>query len=382
MSSFACPVVPLRIENHPNADRLDIARVGDFQTIVLRGRHADGELGVYLPEAAELPEWILRDLGLWNEEKSKGELHGALGNRVKAIKLRGVLSQGLVLGLTQDGAGRARLDVKGERPETVAVAEGEDVAERLGITKYEPPVPAALAGRVLGANIDITHPYDFDNIKATPRLFEEGEEIVLTEKIHGTFLEIVCVPSAQANAQFFEGRVALTSKGLARRGVLLDHADPESLHAQAAVKQNVLRKWLEAAGVRADEIGRPIVLFGEVFGDGVQDLKYGGGLQFRAFDVAEGVREHARFLPFDAFTTLCASHGIAATPALYRGPFDRAAIAKHTDGKETVSGASKHLREGVVVKSATEAQHTHYGRKIAKSVSEAYLLRKDATEFQ
>lgn len=43
----------------------------------------------------------------------------------------------------------------------------------------------------------------------------------------------------------------------------------------------------------------------------------------------------------------------------------------------------KQIREGVVVKSAVEARSPHYGRKIAKSVSEAYLLRKgNVTEFQ
>jgi hypothetical protein len=67
---------------------------------------------------------------------------------------------------------------------------------------------------------------------------------------------------------------------------------------------------------------------------------------------------------------------------LYRGPYSKSVVLEHTDGNTTLSD-KKQIREGVVVKSAVEARNQHYGRKIAKSVSEAYLLRKGSTtEFQ
>ncbi|MCL2874720.1 MAG: hypothetical protein FWF12_00200 [Betaproteobacteria bacterium] len=99
MSEFACPVVRLWIEPHPNADAIEIARVGDYQSIVKKGQFRDGDLAIYVPEQAVLPEWLLKGADLWDEDKQKGTLSGSLGNRVRATRIRGVVSQGLVLPL-------------------------------------------------------------------------------------------------------------------------------------------------------------------------------------------------------------------------------------------------------------------------------------------
>jgi RNA ligase (TIGR02306 family) len=144
-------------------------------------------------------------------------------------------------------------------------------------------------------------------------------------------------------------------------------------------KHGLLDAALAQFGPIADAAGEPALLFGEVFGQGIQDLGYGVSLDFRAFDMCVGVREKALFMPFDAFDYHCMAARIDRVPVLYRGPFNREKLAELTDGKTTFGGA--HIREGVVVKSATEDRHPRYGRKIAKSVSEAYLLRKNATEF-
>ena len=90
MSTFAVLVVRVVIEPHDNADALEIARVGDYRSIVRKGQFTTGELVAYIPEQSVLPGEVLDELGL------RGKLAGKEGNRVKAIKLRGVLSQGLV----------------------------------------------------------------------------------------------------------------------------------------------------------------------------------------------------------------------------------------------------------------------------------------------
>lgn len=381
MSSFECPVVKIRIEPHPNADAIEIARVGDYQSIVKKGQFEDGQLAIYVPEQAVMPEWLLREMGLWDEVKNKGMLAGSLGNRVKAIKLRGVVSQGLIYPLDAGGFGWVNEDATPR-----VFTESENVAEMLGITKYEPAIPSHMAGRIIGADFDATHKYDFDNLKKTPDLFEDGEEVVITEKIHGTLLQVGVVPASQVNEKYYGGRAVISSKGMGAKGFVLDHEDDTNLYAQAAHKHGLLDFAVNKLIRLADEHNKPVFIIGEVFGKtasgaDVQDLTYTGEpLDFRAFDICIGNRGHEKYLPFGDFVDMCDEAEIPRVPLLYAGPYSKEIVLEHTDGETTLGS---HIREGVVVKSYDEAHHPSYGRKIAKSVSDAYLLRKgETTEFQ
>lgn len=384
MSEFACQVVRVKIEPHPQADQIEIAKVGDYQSIVRKGQFVTGDLAVYIPEQAVIPEWLLKHLGMWDEAKQKGGLAGSLGNRVKAIKLRGVLSQGLVLALDADN--KVHYPMREDGAVAHPCHEGEDVAEFLGVVKYEPALPYHMRGRIVGVDYEATAKYDFDNLKKTPTLFDDGEEVVITEKVHGTLIQIGVVPSKLANERYFGGRVVISSKGMGAKGFVLDHTDETNLYAQAATKHGLLEGMLEVFGDAADRQDAPIFIFGEVFGKttggaGVQDLTYTDEvLDFRAFDIAVGNRGAERYLEWDHFSMACDKLNVQTVPMLYRGPYSKSVVLEHTDGNTTLSD-KKQIREGVVVKSAVEARNQHYGRKIAKSVSEAYLLRKNATEF-
>ena len=93
MATFAATVERLTIEPHHNADALELAVVGNYRAIVRKGQFQTGDLGVYIPEQSLVPDWLIKKLGL------EGRLAGKQQNRVKAIKLRGVLSQGLIVPL-------------------------------------------------------------------------------------------------------------------------------------------------------------------------------------------------------------------------------------------------------------------------------------------
>lgn len=373
MSTFACPVVRVTIEPHPNADQIEIARVGDFQSIVRKGQLKTGDLACYVPEQAVLPEWLLVQMNLWDADKNKGALAGSAGNRVKAIKLRGVVSQGLVL------------------PQSTH-QEGDDMAEFLGVIKYEPPIPTHFAGRIVGADLSSTHKYDFENLKRQPDLFEDGSEVVITEKIHGTMIQIGVVPSYQSSEKFFAGRVVLSSKGLGAKGFVLDHTDETNLYVQAAKNHGLLQSMLDVFGELADKRSLPVFIVGEVFGvtqtsggnKGIQDLIYTGKiLDFRAFDICVGNRGCETYLSWDEFVRACAALQVEHVPLLFRGPYSKQTVLDYTDGPTTLQaeGAPAHIREGVVVKSAVESHHPLFGRRIAKSISNAYLLRSEATEY-
>ena len=97
MSQFEVKVVRIAdIEAIPNADAIEVAVVGDYRSIIRKGQYLAGDLCVYIPEAAVVPEAVLKQLGLWDDVKKAGKLAGPVGNRVKSIKLRGVLSTGLL----------------------------------------------------------------------------------------------------------------------------------------------------------------------------------------------------------------------------------------------------------------------------------------------
>jgi len=384
MSEFSCPVVRIKIEPHPNADAIEIARVGDYQSIVKKGQFNEGDLAVYIPEQAVLPQWLLELMGFWDAIKVKGSLSGSLGNRVKAIKLRQVLSQGLILGIevAEDRIGNPLRQLQ----------EGEDVSSYLEIVKYEPPIPSHMAGRIVGVDLAATLNYDFENLKKNPELFEDGEEVVITEKIHGTFMQIGVVPSEMANERYYKGRVIVSSKGMGAKGYILDHTDETNLYVQTAKKYGLLDSTLEYFGDAADDVGKPYFICGEVFGKtpegkGVQDLVYNGEvLGFRMFDVCCGTRGQQEFFDFESFCDAAMSLNAPIAPVLYVGPYSKEVVLHHTDGNtvvqpEVTRNYIAQIREGVVVKSVSEVPNKRYGRKIAKSVSEAYLLRKNATEF-
>lgn len=344
---------------HPNADRLELALVAGYQIVVAKGAHRTGDLVAYLPEGSVLPAALIDQMGL------SGRLAGAERNRVKAVRLRGELSQGLVAT---------------SRPHW---SEGESVMGELGVTKYDPPVPEAMAGEVYMLADDETVSFDLENIKAHPDVLAPGEEVVFTEKLHGTFLMAGSRPALSAdltNVGHLDGRSFVSSKGRMqkRQGLKHNEANAHNIYVRAAARFNLH----DATKVLSDEHGVPAFILGEVLG--VQDLTYGllrGDSMFFAFAIVVG----QRFLDEDNLVAALNRFGIVRAPVLYRGPFSQQVLDNHTSGKETLTGKQVHIREGVVVTPVIERlDHRLSPPRVAlKSVSPDYLLRKspDATEF-
>ena len=360
MSEFKTEVVRLRIEAHPNADRLEIARVGDYQSIVGKGVFSTGDLAAYIQEGSIVPEDVLEELGL------VGKLAGSAGNRVKAARLRGILSQGICL------------------PARAGWSVGDDVSGVLGITKYSPPIPTDMSGEVFDAGPSRTIRYDIENIKRYPDVLVAGEPVRITEKLHGTFCCIGVLSTQDAHPE--HGRLAVSSKGLGGKGLAFipdDSVNAANLYLRAAREYEVF-EHVHALAESASHF-----VLGEVFGQGVQDLSYGattakaGGVGFRVFDVRVGALgdPSGRWMGDEELTAFCDEVGLEQVPVLYRGPFDRDTLLELTDGRETVSGEGKHLREGVVVRPLDERRDDELGRVQLKSVSAAYLTRKGGTEY-
>ncbi|MEU3839958.1 RNA ligase (ATP) [Streptomyces sp. NPDC028635] len=356
MSTLRVTAEVLTVHPHPDADALELAQVGLYRAVVAKGAYRTGEAAVYIPEQAVLPAGLVEELGL------TGRLAGGAANRVKAVRLRGELSQGIVC------RPKALAGVDLAR----AAKDGTDFAELLGITKWVPPVPPTMNGEVESAP-ELLPWVDIENIQRYPDVFAPGEPVVLTEKLHGT----ACLVTHVAD----EERVYVSSKGFGAKSLALKE-DARNLYWRAVRAHGVA----EAAARLARRLGaRRVGIFGEVYGEGVQDLSYGAdgrrdqALGYAVFDVSAEIDGAVRWL--DPAGLLDGE--LPLVPRLYEGPFAIERVLEWASGRETVSGKGLHLREGVVVRPARERYSpVTGGRAIAKAVSPAYLTRKGGTEFE
>ncbi|TXS45742.1 RNA ligase (ATP) [Streptomyces sp. uw30] len=355
MSTLRVTAEVLTVHEHPNADALELAQVGLYRAVVAKGAYRSGEAAVYIPEQSVLPAGLIEELGL------TGRLAGSGADRVKAVRLRGELSQGIV----------CRPQALAEVDLTRAAAEGVDFAERLGITKWVPPIPPTMSGDVESAP-DLLPWVDIENIQRYPDIFRPGEPVVLTEKLHGS----ACLLTYVADGE----RVYVSSKGFGAKSLAL-REEPRNLYWRAVRGHGVA----EAAARLAERLGaRRVGIFGEVFGAGVQDLTYGADgrretLGYAAFDVCAEIDGLVRWL--DSAEVL--EGELPLVPRLFEGAFDIERVLEIASGRETVSGRGLHLREGVVIRPVVERYSgVTGGRAIAKAVSAAYLTRKGGTEYE
>jgi len=390
MATFGCTVEKITIKEHPNADAIELAVVGDYVSIVRKGEFKTGDLAIYIPEAALVPQVVLEKIGLWDTENDKGRLAGKNGDRVKAIRLRGIMSQGIIYPLV------FRTDVhdmdtgaitddwiltfpRGECEAGRKVVEADEVSEILGITKWEPPIPTSMSGEVFAA-FGKTINFDIENIKRFPDVLEDGEMVSITEKLHGTWCCFGFHPAIEDPI--------ITSKGLSGKGLVFKYND--------ANKGNLYRRMFDKYNDVGDgytmfdgisqlallPTNTPIYVLGEVFGQGVQDLTYVDDNEkyFRIFDIYVGEPTKGRYLPPDEVIKIARVLDILTVPVLFSGPYSKETVDDLTNGKETVSGKEIHMREGIVIRPVNERRNDEIGRVILKSVSDAYLLRKGGTE--
>ncbi len=320
MSTHSIQVIRIgAIEPHPNADSLGLVRVWGYTCAVRLGDFQPGDLAAYIE-----PDYVVPDVPAF----------AFLGGhrRIKARRLRGTWSQGLLV-RAPDGA-----------------SEGDDVMERMGITRYEPPPPLGLAtGGEAERGPAGFHPvYDVESWRRYGALLIPGEDVQITEKLHGT--------SARYCYREGGGTYCGSRKEWKRE-------DAGNLWWRALAATPWLAPFCEAHP--------DLTVYGEVFGQ-VQDLRYGskpGEVWFRAFDLLQG----NRWLDFADFLALLPDDG-QRVPVLYRGPYDVATVEALSEGKSTIPGAN-HVREGCVVKPVVERTDPTAGRVALKCVSNAYLER-------
>lgn len=396
MSSFSVTIKRIRdVTPHPTGDLLEVVHVEGYSCVEAKGRYRVDDLVAYIPGAAVLPEWLLKKLSFWSETRNIGRLDGTRGNRVKAIRIRGVVSEGLCYPVRASKGDDAEtiethgspipfnyieVDAISTGVSGVVVYEGDDVSTAMGIEKYAPSVPVHLTGEVFNCGQTCTLAFDIQNIKNFPDGIQLGEEVVFTEKLHGTFTGVAVVPLEYAHPEAFGAKknIYIYSKTLGALGLAFKNNAANKGLAYVLSTQPLLAA-LDALDFEPEE---PITFVGETFGPNVQKgtMNYVKSLQFRLFGICDGFRDSTRFRNFEEVESTAKSLGVTTPPVLYRGPFSPAALLEHTSGKTQLS--ADHIREGLVVVPATERRLPDTGHRVClKSVSEAYLLRNGGSEF-
>ena len=348
MSEFACPVVEITLEGHPDADRLEIAKIGGYACIVGKDNWRTGDRAVYIPEAAIVPDAIIDELGL------KGKLAGKNSNRVKAVRLRGVVSQGLLLPL--DSSSLRGIDCS---------ELGGNYASELGIRKYEPEVPVHMQGQLAAAP---TIGFDVENWQMYGDVFKPGESVQVTEKLHGTFCEV---------GFDLEHGPVVASKSPAGRSLGFKVDAEENKHN---LYVSIWQQIGDSIKRFAEREETSVYLMGEIVGRKIQDMTY--GLERPSFFVFDSVFDKDADVKWndpsstvDLADELRLDH-VPVVDSLTE--FDLDAILSEAQNPSLIGGG---LREGVVVRPTRARYERDLGRAILKFVNPKYLTRKGGTEF-
>lgn len=329
MSTHTAVVTRLKeVKKHENADSLDVVSVGAWTCCTRICEFHEGDLAVFIEPDTLVPV-AQPEFAFLQADAVNGVV------RIKAKRLRGVASFGLLI--------KARPEWR----------ENQDVWAELGLEHYEPPIRDANTGGEDASAPSVYHvKYDIESLRKYSEVLIDGEEVEITEKIHG------------ANARFVwhDGTLHVGS------------------HTRWKAKYAENLWWRAAAAAKLEDVLQKYpdyLVYGEVYGQ-VQDLKYGtktNEVRLAVFDVMyEG-----RWLPVDAVHELCADCGLDYVPILYRGPWS-VECYRFADGRSTLPGAD-HIREGCVVKPVFPRHSGDLGgRAILKLVSVDYLGRKNRSK--
>lgn len=326
MSTLKAEVVEIgEVTSHPNADRLDLCRIKGWQCVALKGQYVTGALAIYIPIDSVLPPELVTKLGI---EKMYHK-------RIRTVKLRGYISQGLLAPLSVLEVGSF-------------LNAGDEVTMQLGITKYEEPIPVEMAGELLPEEPGMLRYTDIENLKNYPDIFAPDEQVIVCEKIHGSNFR-----AAKLGGKLFVGS-----------------------HNRNLVRNETNLYWRAALLLELDtKLGEGEQVFAEVYGKGVQDLDYGvptGEIKAVVFDLFRG----GQFLSYTELLREAQERSWTTAPLIHAGPFSGFSMPK-----KSYLGPDGHIAEGVVIRPTREMWSQRLsGRTILKSISDEYLLRKDGTE--
>jgi len=328
------------------SDNIEKVRIKNWWCVTRKGEFSLGDKCVYFEIDSLLPSGnpIFSFLASGSKPKTVNfENVEYTGYRLKTIRLRGQISQGLALPTSSF-------------KEINELVVGEDVSEILGIVKYELPIPLELSGIVKGDFPSFIPKTDETRIQNCGNILEKHKDdlFYITEKVDG------------CSSTFYkkDGVFGVCSRNI------------ELLESEGNVMWKMAKKYS-----LSDKLPEGFAIQGEIIGNGIQGNNYKMMDQdlfiYNVFDIND-----TRYLNYADFIEFCENLGLKTVPVLA----DYSALPKLTvdelleyaDGA-SVFGNGNILREGIVIRPITEQTEildsilTRFSFKV---VSNKYLLAK------
>ena len=349
------------ISEIPNSDNIELVMVNGWNSITPKGEYKVGDLVVISTTDSVIPQELSDKMGVTNYLRK--------GQRVRTVKLRGVYSECLIIPTKYiPGYGDQYYD-------------GMDMMEKMGITKYEPPVKTitlSSGGRKFkyhqNPNFHVYH--KFPNMKNVPDMFNEGDEICITRKLHGTNARYGIVK--KTNLSILDKiRKWFGNQWIEYEYVYGSHNVEKGSDSQGFYDTDVWKTISEKYDIRKklwnhikdtyspEDIGSGLIIYGEIYGHGIQK-NYDYQLtdtRFAGFDVEVGGKYVDNFNQTVHFVCL----ELDQVETLYSGTWSKEEQDKYVFNNYIQGTKVPH--EGVVVKSLDGSR-----QKVAKIINPDYLI--------
>ncbi len=363
------------------ADAIEIAVVNSWKVVVKKNEYKAGDLCIYCEIDSFLP--VREEFEFLRKSSYKKLSDGTEGFRLKTIKLRGQISQGLILPLStlndkefeemsvgvskQPWGDQLQL---GPYDDALVIEEGVEVTQLLGIVKYEPPIPAELAGKVKGSFPGFLRKTDEERVQNLTKEYEgmKSETFYVTEKLDGT----------SGTFYFRDGVFGVCSRNL-------ELSDPgEFVPGMVMCEDGIERPkkentyWKVAKDLNLAEklgtLGQNFSIQGEIIGEGIQGNPYKiKGQTLRVFNVFNiDTQEYLGLEEMEDFLNKIDvdSNKIELVPVLEREfklPETIDELLKYAEGKSALHKEAE--REGVVIRNRNKTISF-------KAISNAFLLKE------
>jgi len=340
------------VEPIPNADAIEKIRIRGWWVVSKKGEHKPGDRLVYCEIDSLLPERPeFEFLRASSFKPAQTDLTGATtlpaGFRIKTVKLRGQVSQGICFPLS--------ILPMGEPHE-----EGADVTETLGILKWEPPLSVGMGGRVKGGFPGFLPKTDETRVQVLEAALQRhrGKTFYVTEKLDGTSF----------TAFLRQGQF-----GICSRNLWMDESDESNVLVRVALRL----KLDEALRAARERLGHDVAIQAEVIGPGIQKNKYAlKEATLRVFNVLNV--DAYRLVDHAVKLSVLSEMGLDPVPQLGTIVLNHTVdeLVAYSEGTSVLNPQVQ--REGVVLRPLVEEHDEEIGGRLSfKAINPKFLLKYD-----
>jgi len=360
------------------ADAIEIVMVNAWKVVSKKGEFKEGDLCVYFEIDSFLP--MEKDFEFLRKSsyKKMGDLEGF---RLKTIKLRGQVSQGLCLPLSiLEREDEMKIGISkqpwgdqlqlGPYDDAIVIEEGADVTAYMCVSKYEPPIPAELAGKVKGNFPGFIRKTDEERIQNMAKEYESmrDKHYYVTEKLDGS----------SATYYLRDGVFGVCSRNL-------ELADPGVFEPGTVVGDDGVERpkkentfWKVARELRIEEklrmMDESYSIQGELIGEGVQGNPYKlKGHTVKIFNIFN--IDTQEYLSLDAMVKFLEKVNVDGKPLElvpiihydYKLPHNISEILDKAEDKSVLNKDTE--REGIVIRNRDKSISF-------KAISNKFLLKE------